>query len=385
MSSRALGLFGLVLLGCASSEKSAATTTAPYVFETPEFSVQPGEEKYLCYAKTLEQDLAIDRFETKGRAGIHHSIFARTTAPEPDGFSECKVLLRTTWVPAFVNATGDAALELPQGVGVVLPKGTQILVQLHLLNAGKSPLTSKYALSMRKSTAQNPDPVGIYAFGTLSLEVPPKLTSEQVDRCTNPADLDVFAVLPHMHTMGKALKFEAGPSDDKLAEIYRNDAFNFDQQVIVPKAFKLPAGTRTKVSCTFDNTTESTLKFGESTNDEMCFLLTFARNREGLSGCDGKPSGSTSTNPECGTKPANELGIGQKCTKGGKECPSGMMCTLDQSSTPPESPGFCFKLGCDATADCGTRATCCAPKQAGGLVKVCMPDECRPSDCEVAK
>ena len=26
-------------------------------------------------------------FETKGRPGIHHSIFSRTTVPEPDGFS----------------------------------------------------------------------------------------------------------------------------------------------------------------------------------------------------------------------------------------------------------------------------------------------------------
>jgi hypothetical protein len=234
---------------------------------------------------------------------------------------------------------------------------------------------------MRKSAAASPDPVGIYAFGTLSLNVPPKMVSEQTDRCTNPQDLDVFAVLPHMHTMGRAMKFEAGPSDDELSELFRIDSFNFDQQVIVPKPFQLKAGTRTRVSCTFDNHTDSAVKFGESTLDEMCFLITFARKREGLSGCDGNPSGSTTTNPECGTKPANELGIGQKCTKGGKECPSGMMCTLDQSSTPSDSPGFCFKLGCSSTESCGTRAVCCAPKQAGGLVKVCMPEECRPSDC----
>jgi hypothetical protein len=382
---RALVLSAFVL-GCASSSREPTrSTTDPYVFETPDFTVQPGEEKYLCYARTLDQDLAVDRFDYRGSPGIHHSIFSKTLAPEPDGFSECKVLLRTTWMPSFLSATGDASIELPKGSGVVLPKGSQVVVQLHLLNTTKAPLTNHYTLKMRKSAAENPDPIGIYAFGTLSLTVPPKITSEQSDRCTVPEDLDVFAVLPHMHMSGRALKFEAGPADDQLKEIYRIDNFNFDNQVVQPFPTILKSGMRTRVTCTFDNPHEQAQKFGESSLDEMCFMITFVRNKPGLNGCDGNPSGGTSTNPECGTKPENELGIGRTCTKGGKECGSGMMCTLDQSSAPPGSPGFCFKVGCSATTECGTRATCCAPKQAGGLVKVCMPEECRPSDCEPTK
>jgi hypothetical protein len=381
MLQRALLPIAVFALSCSSSrDATAPTTSSTFTFETSDFTLNPGEEKYLCYAETLDEDLAIDRFDYKARPGIHHAIFAKTLAPEPNGFSECKVLLRTTWVPSFVSATGDASIELPKGAGVILPKGTQIMVQLHLLNAGKTALKDHYVLNMRKASVTKPDPVGIYAFGTLSLEVPPKTTSTQIDRCTNPQDLDVYAVLPHMHTRGKALKFEVGASDETLKEVYRVDDFNFDSQVVKPFPLQIKAGMRTRVTCTFDNETDKALRFGESSYDEMCFMITFARNREGLSGCDGNPSGGTTTNPLCGTKPENELGIGRKCTKGGGECGSGMMCTLDQSSTPEGSPGFCFKVGCTKDS-CGGGATCCAPKQAGGLVKVCMPEDCRPGDC----
>jgi hypothetical protein len=386
MLARSLGLAFVALVACSSSSRDATapTTSSTFTFSTPDFTLQPGEEKYLCYAETLEEDLAIDRFDYKARPGIHHSIFSKTLAPEPNGFSECKVLLRTTWVPSFLSATGDASIELPAGSGVILAKGTQVVVQLHLLNAGTAPMTNHYSMTMRKSTVKNPDPIGIYAFGTLSLQVPPKATSQQSDRCTNPQDLDVFAVLPHMHTTGKALKFEAGQTDDTLKEIYRIDDFNFDRQVVMPHPFQLKAGMRTRVTCTFDNTSDKTLKFGESSLDEMCFMITFAKHREGVDGCDGNPVTGTTMNPDCGKKPENELGIGRTCTKGGGECGSTLKCTLDQSSTPPGAAGFCFKLGCTSTAACGSGATCCAPKEAGGLVKVCMPDDCRPGDCTPA-
>lgn len=372
-------------VACSSTSTSGAASGTFVDFETAEYSLAPSEEKFLCYAKTLEEDLAVDRFDYVAAPGVHHAIFSRTLAPEPDGFSECKVLLRTTWVPMFASATSGVSLETPKGAGVILPKGTQLLVQLHLLNATSAPLTSRYRLKMRKSTVVDPEPVGIYAFGSTGLVVPPRMRSEQSDACTVPAALDAFAAIAHMHYTGKSFRFEAGPSDGELKEIFRLDKFEFEKQVVAPIELKLPAGWRTRVTCTFDNPYDHELKFGESSLDEMCFFVTFARNREGLTGCSASSGGLGGASPDCGKKPPNDLGIGKACTKGGKECGAGMSCTLDQASTPEGSPGFCFKVGCATSAECGGGgAVCCAPKQAGGVLKVCMPESCKPSDCELA-
>jgi len=366
---------------------SQSSTTAPVpdteVFETSEIALQPGEEKYVCYARTFDHDIAIDRFNFKATNGIHHGILARTLVNEPEGISECQVLFRTSWVPIFLSATGDAELTTPEGAGVVITKGTQVVVQLHLLNAGKTPITTKYAASMHKSPLKSPEPIGVVAFGATKLSIPAKSITALSDTCTVPDDLEIFAAGPHMHYLGKALKFEAGPSDDKLNEIYRSENFDFNQQVIEERAYKLPRGWKARVTCEFDNPRDHEVTFGESSNDEMCFFVTFARRREGVTACSsGESKPAEPTNPLCGTAPENSLGVGRKCTKGGKECGSGLMCTLDQTAAPEGSPGFCFKLGCNATADCGGGdAVCCAPKEAGGLVKTCLPATCRPTDC----
>src|SRR5678816_2617062 len=55
------------------------------VFATAEYTLEPGQEKFLCYATTIDQDLVIERIGHGARASLHHIIFAKTTAPEPEG------------------------------------------------------------------------------------------------------------------------------------------------------------------------------------------------------------------------------------------------------------------------------------------------------------
>ena len=374
----------LAVFACSSSKEETPANVE--TFASDAITIQPADEKYMCFAKTLDHDMAIDRFDFAKTDGIHHAILARTTAPEPDGLSECKVLFRTSWIPIFLSATGDATLQMPEGAGVVLQKGTQVVVQLHLLNAGSAPVTTRYVSKWRKSPLANPDPIGVYAFGSTQLSIPPKSVSSQSDECTVDDDLDIFAAGPHMHYLGRTLKFEAGPSAGELKEIYRRDGFNFDEQVIEQKMLRIAPGTKTRVTCEYDNPHPHEVKFGESSMDEMCFFVAFARKREGLKACSSRSGGSTPTNPDCGTKPENALGVGRKCTKGGGECGKDLMCTLDQSASPDGAPGFCFKLGCNGTGECGGGdAVCCAPKQAGGVIKTCMPSSCRPNDCALAE
>jgi len=45
------------------------------------------------------------------------------------------------------------------------------------------------------------------------------------------------------------------------------------------------AGDVTRVTCNYENTTDETITFGESTKNEMCFLVGFAADRAGTGGC----------------------------------------------------------------------------------------------------
>ncbi len=70
--SRLAAVAGLVLAaGCSSDEdKSKSGSPAEFVLKTTEFQVPAGEEKYLCYAKTLEEDMVVDRFDYAARPVI---------------------------------------------------------------------------------------------------------------------------------------------------------------------------------------------------------------------------------------------------------------------------------------------------------------------------
>jgi hypothetical protein len=72
-----------------------------------------------------------------------------------------------------------------------------------------------------------------------------------------------------------------------------------------------------------------------------------------------------------------DTGIGLACTRGGRQCPSKLLCTADFIG----DGGICTILGCGgASADCGPGASCCTLLAAGGA-SLCFPNACLPNSC----
>lgn len=247
-----------------------------YTWSTDKFTVEAGQERYLCFANTLTEDLVIDGYASRGERFVHHLIFSRASAPEPDGFAECDVAFKSSWQQLFITGAGDTALEFPEDAGHVLPAGTQLVVQMHLLNVAETPLEGAVNIDMRRSTSSNPRPVSSFIFGTAGVDLPPMERTTVVGTCAPFRNVELIAAFPHMHLMGSSMVFEVGPSADALEEVFRRDPFDFDNQIIEPLDLMIGAGTTTRVSCTFDNTTDQRVTYGESTRDEMCYLVGFA-------------------------------------------------------------------------------------------------------------
>jgi hypothetical protein len=382
----AVGATGAALVavaGCGSHDE--ASNTATFTLQTPTVQVAANKERYVCYAQTLDEDLTIDRYDYAVVPFVHHVVVARTLAPEQDGVSECDVLFKTTWVPLLVAGKGSATLEDPAGAATVLPKGTQILVQLHLLNASSSDANVAAAIDMHRSSLAAPKPVGLYAFGTQIISLGAGTSSVSYE-CTPDGDVESFAEFPHMHKLGTKVTFEVADAAGAFHEIYRRDPYDFNNQSIDPTPVLIPKGTKTRVTCTYDNKTGAAVTFGESTSNEMCYLAMFVTNQGGVNGCvqtsppgdGGQAAGDGAAGGTCKAV-ANSIGIGGACTAGGGQCPSGLQCSTDLGAS-SDPAGFCMKIGCAASADCGNDATCCAPAQGGG-VEVCLPNACLPADC----
>ena len=98
-------------------------------------------------------------------------------------------------------------------------------------------------------------------------------------------DLQVIAGFPHMHQMGRSLRFEVGSGDDSMQTKFLRDPYSFDDQHVEPLDLALSAGDMTRVTCDYENATTNDVTFGESTSNEMCFFIAFALNRNQISGC----------------------------------------------------------------------------------------------------
>ncbi|MCA9515882.1 MAG: hypothetical protein KC635_13140 [Myxococcales bacterium] len=361
-------------------------------FATGEYTVASGEEKYLCWSQTLTEPLYVDRFEYEKVATVHHFFMQKALVKEPEGFSECDVLFKPTWLPLFGAATSDAELQMPDGAAMIIPAGDQIVVQLHLLNATPEDVSERAVIRMHRSdVGPAATPVGWYAFGTSRIQLPAGQKTEVRSLCAVDQGATVFAGGPHMHYLGKKSVLEVGPSKDALATTHVRDPYSFDRQSIDPLPLELAEGELVQLTCTFDNRTDHTVTFGESSNDEMCYFVMFATGFEGIRTCrnleEPDVAGATDVPNDpsaglCEDIAANDLGVGAPCTGGLGDCASGLSCTMDNVADGGGQAGFCMKIACESDADCGSGyTTCCAPAEAGGLLNVCLPEACRPTDC----
>jgi hypothetical protein len=392
----------LLATACASSSKTDATPTASsaagltatpdgWTFRTEDFTLEPGQEKYLCYAVTTKEKVVVDRFTSSAHPTIHHLLFSEATAKETEGMSECPVIFKATWAPLFVATTADTDVKLPDGAAKTVDDGGQMVLQLHLVNTSSDKATDFGEIHMRRSTLTNPEPVSVFAFGTTDIHVPAKQITTLDATCTMKQDVRLFAMLPHMHFLGKKLELLVGPDENRLKSVFVRDPYDFNDQYIEPLELDIPSGSVTRTRCTYDNTRDTEAAFGESSFDEMCFAVGLAVGGSGkIGGCMQAPPASDAGVPRaadagvCG-EVETPTGVGRKCTQAGNECPGSMMCSAGQGGTDASAGGICIQLGCTATSDCGTGGTCCTPAQGGGLVNICIPEACRPATCAPVK
>lgn len=252
--------------------------------KSDEFTIQPGAEKYYCYTAHMDADTAFHSFSIGSYKTVHHMFFASTLAPEQEGLHECPVLFKTTWLPLFTTGKGGTTLELPEGSGFKLKKGDQVVMQLHLLNTTDKPVTETVEVHANTlEAAEVKYSAALYPFGTTVFSLPPKQPSTVSHDCVMDKDMDIFVMFPHMHRLGREMAFQVGKDEASLADVYRGK-YDFDAQELIPQAIPLHAGDYTRVTCSFDNTTDDTIGYGESTNTEMCFFATFIKDGQQLDG-----------------------------------------------------------------------------------------------------
>jgi hypothetical protein len=252
---------------------------------TGDWTIPAGTETYVCVRHTVTEDVFARAFDAINPLGTHHTFLTVGPPSGPDGVTPCFVA-ENHGEAIFGSGVGTSPIEFPEGVAVKLTAGTQLLLNLHLFNTSDDELSGTSGtrfVSMKESEVEHLSKS--LTVGSMSLNIPPMQESSSGGSCTMAADATVFAVLPHMHQLGSHFKITAQSSID--GERVLHDApFDFDSQVYYPfEPVRLAVGDKLQFECTWENTTERTVTWGDSSVDEMCTAGLYRYPAEGSDFC----------------------------------------------------------------------------------------------------
>jgi mono/diheme cytochrome c family protein len=266
-----------------------------------------GPDIYRCFVVptkfTEDHDIRAMEIRPGNRKVVHHVIVHYDTTgaareldardPGPGYTSFGGVGFRSSgmiggWAP------GNYPTFLPEGIGRIVPRGADLVLQVHYHRSGKPETDrTKIGLYFAKGTIDK----RIRAKMVLKylLRIPPG-DSNYVVHASLPVTEDVTAyrITPHMHLLGREMKVTATlPNGKVLPLVHVTDwDFNWQTSYQFKTPIHLPAGSQLDLEAHYDNSAGNPVnpnnpprlvRWGEQTTDEMCLaFVTFTLDKEHL-------------------------------------------------------------------------------------------------------
>lgn len=183
-------------------------------------------------------------------------------------------------------APGNEPRLLPAGMGIFLPKGADIVLQVHYHKDGK-PETDQSKIGLYFSKVPVDKRLRALPMIYLPLRIPAgdKHYTVHTD-AKAPADITIQGIMPHMHLLGREMTVTATPPNAATETLVHVPDWDFNWQTTY--AFKtpvhLPAGSKMDVAASYDNSADNPVnphnppqevRWGEETANEMCIAFVY--------------------------------------------------------------------------------------------------------------
>jgi hypothetical protein len=278
-----LGVFGnivaLGILPIATACGSDGETSTPaaleegtsYEVSMDPIEVPPGGELYKCqdFVNPLGKDVAIISSKSVMSPGSHHFAAFRMENLATAEIMDCPAGGLEAHEFIHASQTPEQVATYPAGVGRFLPGTDGLRLQVHYLNTSTAPLQVKATFSMRYVDADRIEyKAGGVFLNNLGLSVPPgRSTVTKSAEITS--DIKLLLAVSHMHR--HAIGFTSSTSDGRT--LFESTEWDGPRPASFDPPLEISAGTSFTWSCTYQNETGMTLRFGESaSNNEMCIF-----------------------------------------------------------------------------------------------------------------
>jgi len=235
--------------------------------------IRPGDKRYVHHANILVDRAQESRQrETEPGAGFGGmEIRIESQVFDPDSH-----LL--FWKPGTIPAPE------PDGMALRLDKGTDLILNTHLQPSGKPEIIRPTIGIYFTDQAATKFPMLLQLENDAKLDIPPGEKNFVVrDAFTLPIDVNLMAIYPHAHYLGKDLLAFATLPDGTEKTLIHIAQWNLNWQAVYRYAAPvwLPKGTTVNLRYTYDNSDENPMNpnhpatrvaGGNRSTDEMCHL-----------------------------------------------------------------------------------------------------------------
>jgi Tfp pilus assembly protein PilF len=235
--------------------------------------IRPGDKRYVHHANILIDREGSSRFrETEPGVGFGGmEIRIESQVFDPDSH-----LL--FWKP------GTVPYVEPEGMALRLDKGTDLILNTHLQPSGKPEIIQPSVGLYFTPHPATKLPMLLQLENDAKLDIPPGQKDFLVtDEFTLPIDVDLLAIYPHAHYLGKDIRAFATLPDGTKKTLIHIPRWNLAWQAVYRYAepVLLPKDTVVSLRYLYDNSDENPLNphhpparvtAGNRSSDEMCHL-----------------------------------------------------------------------------------------------------------------
>jgi hypothetical protein len=182
-------------------------------------------------------------------------------------------------------APGAQPRVMDDGVGLLLPKGAKVVLQLHYNNDAPESRTDRTRVALHFAKGPIDRRQRGIAVANRTFTIPPDERRYEVrGSWTATANLHANTISPHMHLLGREMTVTATYPDGTVRPLIHIDDWDFNWQgsYVFTRPIPLPAGTRVDMVAVFDNSAGNLrqpnrpprpVSWGEGTTDEMAVVF----------------------------------------------------------------------------------------------------------------
>ncbi len=235
--------------------------------------IRPGDKRYVHHANILVDREGSSR---KREAELGAGFGGMEIRLESQVFDPDSHLL--FWKP------GTIPYVEPEGMALRLDKGTDLILNTHLQPSGKPEVIQPSIGLYFTPHPATKLPMLLQLENDAKLDIPAGQKDFLVtDDFTLPIDVELLAIYPHAHYLGKDIQASATLPDGTQETLIHIPHWNLNWQAVYRYAepVRLPEGTKVSLRYVYDNSDENPLnpnhpparvKGGNRSTDEMCHL-----------------------------------------------------------------------------------------------------------------